>query len=135
MKLSQFSQRSNSTDEVEYYRNRAPYAETEMAVLTKVEPNGRRLVRHLSACSASPCASDQLTRRREGAEICTFYRSRADRLPAILAHPWVILQHVRAGRPRTQALGMRARRPRSQEARGSIMLPSAIIRYSLLPSG
>ena len=40
-----------------------------MAVLTKVEPNGRRLVRHLSVSSASPRASDRLTRRRKGAEM------------------------------------------------------------------
>jgi hypothetical protein len=32
MKLSQFSQRSNSTDEVEHSRNRARYAATKMNV-------------------------------------------------------------------------------------------------------
>jgi len=40
-------------------------------LLNRVEHaiESRRLVRHLSACSASLCASDRLTRRREGAEI------------------------------------------------------------------
>jgi len=39
-------------------------------LLNRVEHaiESRRLARHLSACSASLCASNRLTRRREGAE-------------------------------------------------------------------
>ena len=93
----------------------------------------------------SPRASDRLTRRREGAEIRAFF-SEGQTLRAIRAHPRVILQHVRAGTPAphsssqvrvpparisaasapgARASGAQARRPRSQEARGSIMLPGA----------